>query len=108
MKTSKAVFLLAALALIGATCAAATLPRLKISTFGSPQARILNNVIEDVETALNAAVIVDTNATTTVTAYTPVEVGQLLVGGAGTGTNALWFAAGLTTNDWTQISSYVE
>jgi hypothetical protein len=43
---------------------------------------------------------VDTNETTTATAYTPAYVGQILVGGAGEGTNGVWIAAGLTTNDW--------
>lgn len=46
---------------------------------------------------------VDTNTTTTVTLYTPEGVGQLLVGGAGVGTNAVWVAVGATTNDWVLI-----
>ena len=46
----------------------------------------------------------DTNATTTATLYTPDFVGQALVGGAGTGTNAAWIAKGVTTNDWVQIA----
>lgn len=45
----------------------------------------------------------DTNATTTVTAYTPTAIGQILVGGAGVGTSAVWIAKGTTTNDWVQI-----
>ena len=45
----------------------------------------------------------DTNATTTATAYTPRRVGDVLVGGAGTGTNAVWIAKGTSTNDWIQV-----
>ena len=55
-------------------------------------------------TALEAKVAqADTNATTTATGYTPAYVGQVLVGGAGTGTNAIWIAKGTTTNDWVQV-----
>jgi hypothetical protein len=47
---------------------------------------------------------VDTNVTTTTTGYTPKFVGQILVGGAGTGTNAVWVAKGVTTNDWVLVA----
>lgn len=87
---------------------AVDLPRVNYQSFKAGQTRVLNNVITQTETSLNAAVIVDTNVTTTTTSYTPVEVGQLLVGGAGSGTNALWCATGTTTNDWAQLSSYAE
>jgi hypothetical protein len=46
---------------------------------------------------------VDTNVTTAPTAYTPVMVGEMLVGGYGTGTNAMWVSTGLTTNDWMEV-----
>jgi len=46
----------------------------------------------------------DTNVTTTATAYTPAYIGQVLVGGAGTGTNGIWIAKGLTTNDWVVVA----
>ena len=46
----------------------------------------------------------DTNVTTVATSYTPVNVGQLLIGLAGTGTNAIWIAKGTTTNDWVQVA----
>jgi len=46
----------------------------------------------------------DTNTTTTATGYTPAHVGQVLTGGAGTGTNAVWISNGITTNDWVQIA----
>jgi uncharacterized MnhB-related membrane protein len=45
----------------------------------------------------------DTNVTTTATAYTPRRAGDVLVGGAGSGTNAVWIAKGTSTNDWVQI-----
>jgi hypothetical protein len=45
----------------------------------------------------------DTNTTTTTTSYTPAFVGQVLVGGAGTGTNGVWVANGVTTNSWVQV-----
>lgn len=47
---------------------------------------------------------VDTNATTTTTGYTPAFVGQVLIGGAGTGTNGVWIAKGATTNDWVAVA----
>lgn len=47
---------------------------------------------------------VDTNATTTATAYTPTSQGNILLGGAGTGTNAVWISKGTTTNDWVQVA----
>lgn len=46
----------------------------------------------------------DTNATTTATSYTPAFIGQVLVGGAGAGTNGVWIAKGLTTNDWVVVA----
>jgi len=46
----------------------------------------------------------DTNATTVTTAYTPSRAGQLLIGSAGSGTNAVWVAKGTTTNDWVQVA----
>lgn len=45
----------------------------------------------------------DTNVTTTATAHTPRRAGDVLVGGAGSGTNAVWIAKGTSTNDWVQI-----
>jgi len=46
----------------------------------------------------------DTNATTTVTGYKPDFAGQVLLGGAGTGTNGVWISKGTTTNDWVQVA----
>lgn len=45
----------------------------------------------------------DTNATTTTTLYTPVMIGEILVGATG-GVDVAWISTGLTTNDWLQIS----
>ena len=65
----------------------------------------LSNSQAAADTALAAADVAqaDTNATTTATAYTPRRAGDVLVGGAGTGTNAVWIAKGTTTNDWVQV-----
>lgn len=46
----------------------------------------------------------DTNVTTTATSYTPQFTGQILIGGAGTGTNGVWIAKGVTTNDWVVVA----
>ncbi len=64
----------------------------------------LNNLQLDVGAVVsnnNAKVYVqsDTNATTTITQYSPVN-GPILYGSQG-GSNRVWFATGLTTNDWT-------
>ena len=45
----------------------------------------------------------DTNVTTVATTYTPRFVGDVLVGGKGSGTNAVWIAKAGTTNDWVAI-----
>lgn len=47
----------------------------------------------------------DTNVVTVSTAYTPRRIGDLLIGGAGAGTGAVWVAKGKTTNDWVQAGS---
>ena len=69
----------------------------------------LESNASDAETRIAAlevsvAAQVDTNDTTTVTAYEPAYVGQLLVGYDGPGTNAVWVAGGETTNDWLRIT----
>ena len=60
-------------------------------------------------TAANLSTVIlaaqsDTNAVTTTTSYTPRRVGDLLIGSAGLGTNAVWVSRGATTNDWTQVA----
>ena len=57
-----------------------------------------------VVTTNGLATVSDTNATTTATAHTPAFAGQLLFGGAGEGTNGVWVAKGVTTNDWVRIA----
>ena len=47
---------------------------------------------------------IDTNATTTITLYTPQRVGEVLVGNTG-GTTTVWIASGQTTNGWTKVSN---
>jgi hypothetical protein len=50
----------------------------------------------------------DANETTVASIYTPDFIGQVLVGGAGSGTNAIWVAKGLTTNDWLKLTIATE
>ena len=60
-----------------------------------------------VETAARVAATTaqaDTNVNTVASSYTPRRVGDVLVGGAGTGTNAVWIATGATTNGWTRVA----
>jgi hypothetical protein len=46
---------------------------------------------------------VDTNVTTTVTLVTPRYIGDMLIGGAGSGTSLVCVATVATTNGWLQI-----
>lgn len=46
----------------------------------------------------------DTNVTTVASRYVPDYIGQVLVGGAGPSTNAMWISKGSTTNDWKKIT----
>jgi len=57
-----------------------------------------------VVTTNGLAVRRDTNVTTVASQYTPAYAGQLLFGGSGTGTNAVWVAKGKTTNDWVRVA----
>ena len=57
-----------------------------------------------VVTTNGLATVSDTNATTTATAHTPAFAGQMLFGGAGEGTNGVWVAKGVITNDWVRIA----
>jgi len=61
---------------------------------------------DGVRDVLTAAIAAQSNAgaTTTNTWYTPRRVGDILVGSAGFGTNAVWVAKGTTTNDWIQVA----
>jgi len=49
-------------------------------------------------------VATSTNVVTVPSTNTPAYVGQFLMGGAGVGTNGVWVAKGLTTNDWVQVA----
>jgi hypothetical protein len=69
---------------------------------GAVQLSGTNTIAGYVSTA--AVAQVDTNVTTTVTGYTPSFTGQILVGGAGSGTNGVWVAKGITTNDWVRVA----
>lgn len=46
----------------------------------------------------------DTNSTTTATAYTPRQPGDILIGNSA-GAKAAWIAGGSTTNDWIKLNS---
>ena len=49
------------------------------------------------------AVATDMNVTTVASLHVPAYAGQWLFGGAGEGTNGVWVAKGLSTNDWVQL-----
>ena len=59
--------------------------------------------LRTVVTTNGLAVATDTNAVTVASAKTPAFKGQWLFGLAGAGTNGVWVANGLTTNDWVQL-----
>lgn len=61
-------------------------------------------IAEAVALAATDTAQADTNTTTTATGYTPRRVGDVLVGSAGSGTNAIWIAVGTTNNDWAQLT----
>ena len=107
----KKLTIITLVSLCGFVALSATISRVGTG-FKTAQKRQINNSLGEIETAVTAteiaSVVVDTNVTTTATGYTPAKIGQLLTGGAGAGTNAMWVAEGLTTNDWVQVSSYVE
>lgn len=95
MKSYKIISLLVAVTLLGCACGAVTLSRVKINTFGSPQARILNNVIGETETAITglettpATASVTNGATLTATSNVYVVTG---IGGANDTTNTISLA----------------
>jgi len=98
-------------ALVGAValvaCLAVALDDIPIPTGGLYDGTATTTAAIAVETAARVAADTaqaDTNVTTVITAYTPRRVGDILVGGAGTGTNGVWVATGATTNGWTQVA----
>jgi len=95
MKLNKTISLLAAVVLLGALCDAVTLSRVKIGLFGSPQARVLNNVIGEAETAITVNTQTQTTASLTngaaLTASSSVYVING-IGGANDTTNTITLA----------------
>lgn len=65
--------------------------------------RLAYGEASDAASRERARVLIDTNATTTVTAYTPNGAGQLLVGKVAT-SNAVWIATAANTNSWVKIA----
>jgi hypothetical protein len=64
---------------------------------------VWREALRTVVTTNGLVVATDTNEVTVASAKTPAFKGQWLFGGAGTGTNGVWVAKGLTTNDWVQL-----
>ena len=60
--------------------------------------------LRTVVTTNGLAVAVDTNVVTEATGRTPAFSGQFLFGSVGAGTNGVWVAKGLTTNDWVRLA----
>ena len=59
---------------------------------------------QDAASRERSRILVDTNATTTLTLYTAAGAGQLLVGKAG-GTNRVYISTAAGTNSWKQIAT---
>jgi hypothetical protein len=83
MKLCKIISLLTATVLIGVVCSGVTLSRLKISTFGSPQARILNNVITEAETQITLNTQTQTTASLTNGATLTASSSVYVISGTG-------------------------
>jgi len=96
--------------LVAALIVACVLPVKALDNITPPAAGFYDGKVnEDARAALSNSIMAsvtaraDTNATTTATAYTPRRAGDILVGSAGAGTNAVWIAKGTSTNDWVQV-----
>ena len=59
---------------------------------------------QDAASRERTRILIDTNATTTLTLYTAAGAGQLLVGKAG-GTNRVYISTAAGTNSWKQIAT---
>lgn len=59
--------------------------------------------LRTVVTTNGLTVATDTNVNTVASARVPAYAGQWLFGRAGVGTNGVWVAKGVTTNDWVQL-----
>ena len=57
---------------------------------------------QDAASRERSRILIDTNATTTLTLYTAAGAGQLLVGKAG-GTNRVYMSTAAGTNSWKQV-----
>ena len=57
---------------------------------------------QDAASRERSRILIDTNATTTLTLYTAAGAGQLLVGKAG-GTNRVYMSTAPGTNSWKQV-----
>ncbi len=58
---------------------------------------------QDAASRERSRILIDTNATTTVTAYTAAGAGQLLVGRTAS-SNSVWIATAAGTNYWQRIA----
>ena len=64
---------------------------------------VWREALRTVVTTNGLTVATDTNVTTVASGRTPTYAGQWLFGHAGAGTNGVWVAKGVTTNDWVQL-----
>ena len=89
------IMIAAIIAAVG-IASAVTIPKVQAGTFNTTETRVLNRVF--------TGIAVDTNTTTVTSNYVPTKVGQILIGGNGSGTNAVWYASALTATNWVKIS----
>jgi hypothetical protein len=82
---------------VGATIAVATEADLTQRQVRDPKQ--LSVILDD-----RTIVQTDTNATTTITLYTPARVGQVLVGNISSNA-AVWVSSGVTTSSWVKVSN---
>ena len=64
---------------------------------------VWREALRTVVTTNGLKVAADTNVSTVASTRVPAYAGQWLFGGAGVGTNAVWVAKGVTSNDWVQL-----
>ena len=74
-----------------------------LATYAADPEIAWREALRTVVTTNGLAVATSTNLVTVASTKTPAYVGQLLLGTVGTGTNGVWVAKGLTTNDWVQL-----
>lgn len=67
-------------------------------------ASVVYGEAQDAASRERSRILIDTNATTTLTLYTAAGAGQLLVGKAG-GTNRVYISTAAGTNSWKQIAT---